>query len=382
MSDKGDPVMRKLYLAVVVVFSCLVAVSAVACAEEAVTDTSGGGAPDTALGGAVSTDTAPAPPTRPVVWTDLAPAGAVPAARAGQALVYAENVGKVILFGGWDGVDLNDTWAYDPVQNTWTDLAPSGEVPSARHDHALVYDSATGKLVLFGGISASDYMELDDTWAYDPEANTWTDLAPAGALPQSRCLHSLVYDPVGQKVILFGGSRRGGCLGDMWAYDSAANTWTELSLSGDKPLARYGCSLVYDPDLSKILLFGGSDGHLLGDTWAYDPAVNQWGNLLSVDSTAIKPAAREFYAMAYESENRRTVVFGGCGVTALGDAWAYDSATNAWTSLEPGEEAPSARTFTSMVYATGVGRLLLFGGSEAVAASSPVGDTWSCDLTP
>ena len=31
---------------------------------------------------------------------------------------------------------LNDTWAYDPAANTWTDLKPTGDVPAARGSHA------------------------------------------------------------------------------------------------------------------------------------------------------------------------------------------------------------------------------------------------------
>jgi hypothetical protein len=43
---------------------------------------------------------------------------------------------------------------------------------------------------------------------------------------------------------------------------------------------------------------------------------------------------------------------------------------------------PSARTYPPMVYVTGIGKFILFGGSEDVAPSKPVGDTWSYDLTP
>ena len=39
----------------------------------------------------------------------------------------------MILFGGASGRTLlNDTWAYDLAANTWTELKPTGTVPSAR----------------------------------------------------------------------------------------------------------------------------------------------------------------------------------------------------------------------------------------------------------
>jgi len=297
-------------------------------------------------------------------------------------MAYDPSSSRVVLFGGWDGVDFNDTWAYDVATGVWTELDPAGPVPPARHDHVMVYDDAAGKILLFGGIEKSTYAELDDTWAYDPTANTWTNLEPTGALPKSRCLHAMAYDPAAQKVILFGGSRRGGCLEDMWAYDSTKNAWTKVDLTGDKPLARYGSRMVYDAGLGAMVLFGGSDGHLLGDTWIYESAKNTWTNVIPVDSSAVKPPAREFYAMDYDPVGARVVLFGGCGVAPFGDTWAYESAANIWIDCSPAGDTPSARTFSSMVYAAGAGTSVLFGGSETVAASSPIGDTWRYDATP
>jgi hypothetical protein len=386
--QEGERVMKKPCVVplLVLLFCCALVVGAVGCADSTTSGTAASETAGSTVASAASTTAAPetatTEPAASGAWTNLNPAGDLPAARAGQSMVYDQSSGKVILFGGWDAADFNDTWAYDPPSNTWSDLSPAGDVPPVRHDHAMACDESTGKVILFGGMDASTYQELNDTWAYDPADNAWTNLNPAGAVPEGRCLHFMTYDPTAGKVILFGGSRHGGCLGDIWAYDSATNAWTDLSPSGDKPLARYGCQLVQDPDLRKVVLFGGSDGHLLGDTWAYDSAANTWTNLVSVASAADKPPARQFYAMAYDSEAQRTVLFGGCGVATLGDTWAYDSAANTWTNLSPAGDVPSARTYPAMVYATGIGKFILFGGSEDVAPSNPTNDTWSYDPTP
>jgi len=126
-------------------------------------------------------------------------------------MVYDSATGKVILFGGRELVNgastslgfLNDTWAYDPTANTWTNLNPSGDLPPARNGHSMVYDSATGKVILFGGFGIDIH---NDTWAYDPTANTWTNLKPTGELPSGRHFSSAVYDSGTGQVILFGGS--------------------------------------------------------------------------------------------------------------------------------------------------------------------------------
>lgn len=162
-------------------------------------------------------------------WTELHPAGGSPAPRYAHAMVYDERSGTVIMFGGvTSGGDVNDTWAYNPATNLWTELHPEGDVPSARSGHSMVYDSRSGSVILFGGDGifvrgdgASTYRKLNDTWIYDPVTNVWTELAPAGYLPPGRSAHAMVYDPVAGKVILFGGVggvRGGEGLSDTWAY--------------------------------------------------------------------------------------------------------------------------------------------------------------------
>jgi N-acetylneuraminic acid mutarotase len=140
--------------------------------------------------------------------------------------------GRVLLFGGEDwapsiSTKTNDTWAYDPETNSWEELRPAGKLPSARADHAMAYDVANDRIILFGGYDGSSC--LDDTWAYDPSTNAWTELEPAGDRPRAREGHSLVYDPTSGDLILFGGrSWDWGELNDTWVYDSATNSWSEV----------------------------------------------------------------------------------------------------------------------------------------------------------
>jgi N-acetylneuraminic acid mutarotase len=287
-------------------------------------------------------------------WTLLQLLGDVSLGRGHSSLVYDLRSGKVILFGGISSLKkpLNDTWAYDRAANTWTNLRPSGRVPSQRSDHAMVYDSSTGKVVLFGGYDGGF---LDDTWAYDPAANTWTELKPSGGAPEGRSRHSMVYDPVSRKVIMFGGAVKMYHwseelqLNNLWAYDPAANTWTRLRPSGETPPGRYGQCLVYDPVSAKVILFGGdrpwvdSAGRTttrpLDDLWAYDPVANTWTEL---KPSGDLPPGRAYSSLVYVYAVGKIVLFGGSygsivlnQAIALNDTWAYDPITNAWTELHP-----------------------------------------------
>jgi N-acetylneuraminic acid mutarotase len=310
----------------------------------------------------------------PLVWTQLQPAGAVPAARDGHNMVYDTARGKYILFGGY-GVDnnLNDTWEYDPVANTWTELSPSGELPPARASFGMAYDEARHQVILFGGWS--DDLQLDDTWAYDPAGNTWTQLSPGGEIPTARAYHAMVYDPGTSKVIMFGGwdDFASTDLNETWAYDAQANTWTKLAPAGDIPSARDSHEMVLDGGSGRILLFGGYDDvNNLGDTWAYDPAGNTWAQLMP---SGAQPAPRSGHALTYDAARRQVILFGGSdGDFAVGDTWAYDPVADSWTELTFPGDVPQARSALAMVADPVTGRMILFGGYND---ESGLADTWS-----
>jgi len=82
-----------------------------------------------------------------------------------------------VLFGG--GRRTNETWTWDGVQ--WKQhMAASG--PPGRDTHAMAYDAARGRVVLYGGggdrgKGVPPYWYLDDVWEWD--GTRWTRAAPA-----------------------------------------------------------------------------------------------------------------------------------------------------------------------------------------------------------
>jgi hypothetical protein len=86
-------------------------------------------------------------------WRQLFPQTSPPA-REAQAMTYDSNHGQVVLFGGLASIYiypnglLNDTWVWDG--SNWTQKFPENS-PPARFGQAMVYDSAQGQVVLFGG---------------------------------------------------------------------------------------------------------------------------------------------------------------------------------------------------------------------------------------
>jgi len=87
-------------------------------------------------------------------WTQALGAG--PSARSQAAMAYDSARGRVVLFGGC--CDYGDTWEWDGAQSTLRAYAGPG--PPATNEAAMAYDSLRGRAVLFGNASA-------DTWEWD-----------------------------------------------------------------------------------------------------------------------------------------------------------------------------------------------------------------------
>ena len=242
---------------------------------------------------------------------------------------------------------------------------------------ALAYDPDSNKLILFGGVAGDEYDNFfNDTWSFDIASRTWTNLQPSGS-PSVRAGHCMVYDPATRRVIMFGGSGMGSTLNDTWAYDPAANSWTNLRPSGELPSPRDSGSMVYDKAAGKMILFGGlGDGYTYDDqTWAFDPVADKWQNLHPAKS----PEGRVGHSMAYDEAAAETILFGGMRLTddtldVFGDTWVYNSAINSWTNASSVAGSPNVRGGHAMVYDPVSSKTILFGGSFVVIY---LGDTWS-----
>jgi len=260
-----------------------------------------------------------------------------PSQRTSPAMAYDSRSDRVILFGGATTAgNLDDTWGYDFETNTWMNMEPAVK-PPGRAYHAMAYDSGSDRVILFSGSSAVG--PLNDTWAYDFGANEWTNMTPASS-PPVRSNHAMAYDSQSDRVILFGGGDSAtGFLNDTWAYDFATDTWTNMT-SAAKPSGRYYHAMAYDLRSDRVILFGGGSAGYLNDTWSYDFNTNTWTDM----APAVSPPTLYGHAMAYDSESDRVILFGG--VTTMiyaivtNDTWAYDFNTNTWTDMAPAVRPP------------------------------------------
>ena len=217
---------------------------------------------------------------------------------------------------------VSETWLYDPKTDQWQQRDLGKRPDSLGFSAQGAYDAKARRIVVYGSNG--------ETWSYDVATNGWKNMQPA-ATPTARDYPAMEYDPESGRIISFGGGLSETGTDETWAYDLAANSWTNLNPATHPPARQHG-TMVYDPVGRRFILFGGETWqvkHPLGDTWAYDPKKNSWTNLSPTSS----PSPRARQAMAYDSEAGSIVMFGGGAdpFHFLNDTWTYDPAKNTWT---------------------------------------------------
>ncbi len=82
-------------------------------------------------------------------------------------MCYDSKLGRIVLFGGFGNyLELDDTWLWDG--NNWGQTTPTNG-PTHRYwvMNQIVYDTARGECVLFGGQHPTTRKPLGDTWTFD-----------------------------------------------------------------------------------------------------------------------------------------------------------------------------------------------------------------------
>ena len=241
---------------------------------------------------------------------------------------------------------------------TWSKLTPT-TWPTPLYDAPMAFDTATGQMILFGGIGVSKlYTTTGRTTTWDWNGVTWVQLEPTHH-PAARWGSSMVYDPLTRELVLFGGVSSTGVTGTTWTWNGT--TWSKLS-PATSPVARGFGSMAYDGATGQVILFGGATlaggGPVdLATTWAWNGS--NWTELHPSDS----PPARFGAPMAYDPVAGDLVLFGGYIATyhPIGDTWEWNGAT--WVAQSPVTSPPPSYG-AAMAFDPGIGGLVLYGGGS------------------
>jgi hypothetical protein len=154
-------------------------------------------------------------------WKRLSTSG--PSPRFPGGFVY-DGGRKVVLLCGGHHIDFSggrfqtfdDTWKWNGA--AWTQIMTNG--PTPRDGARAVFNAKSKQVVLFGGIQITPAIRfLNDTWIWD--GSRWTEAAVDG--PPERGHHAMAYDVARDRVMVFGGTNGPGpqLLSDTWEWDGA-----------------------------------------------------------------------------------------------------------------------------------------------------------------
>jgi hypothetical protein len=287
-----------------------------------------------------------------------------------------------------------DLWklTFEP-RAVWS-LIPSATSPPGRWGHTMILDPVTDELLVFGGAVwntadvGPEALPVNELWRRPlSTGGDWQRVDTGDSLPTPRYYHSAVFDPVRRRMLVFGGYDDRQEWGDLWALSlDGARRWTRLNVGGPGPSPRLGHAAVYDPVGDRMILFGGTHGDLaLNDTWQLplsEPLT--WAPLPS----AVRPPGRANAALVFDSIRNRLVLFGGSANAQVFDAGAWPDSSDTWIlPLAPGASwapaslsgpSPGDRTSPAAVFDTKRDQTLVLQGRRyEFQTFDSVQETWA-----
>jgi hypothetical protein len=209
-----------------------------------------------------------------------------------------------VLYGGGQSSPgqpvsfLSDTWTWDG--QSWAQAAV-GSSPNL-FTSVGAFDLARGMLVTFGVAPGGE----PQTWVWN--GSQWTRKSPTTS-PAARSDAMMGYDPIDQRVLLFGGfSQSSGLLGDTWLWDGS--NWQQQqppSSPGARSLAAVASGRI-------LVLYGGSA--IQSDTWVWTGST--WKQVVSAQN----PGGRRDASATFDGSN--VVLFGGESLDLMADMWQWD----------------------------------------------------------
>jgi hypothetical protein len=301
---------------------------------------------------------------------------------------------------------------------SWVEIQTAGQPPAGRFNNTAVFDPVSERLIIFGGLIGPTCCQgTNDVWLLtNANANggtrQWINLLADNApgAPPPLAAASAVYDSRTNRMIVFGGQDLtvGKSSGQVWILNNANGfggppSWQRLQIT--PPPARQNHQAFYSSRTNRMIVVGGLSNtaslSLLNDVWALtnangtDAQPPAWTQLAP---TGMAPSPRHAFATAFDAQNDRLTIFGGCidvsfvcATTSI-ELWVLANASGktsagadiapAWTKLSYHGDTPIALAqFASTAYNASTNRLFLFGGR--IGSNPPFGTftnfTWVLD---
>ncbi|MDX2094290.1 MAG: DUF4215 domain-containing protein [Kofleriaceae bacterium] len=254
---------------------------------------------------------------------------------------------------------LNATLQSDTLELTTAGLGPRTQgSPALQASLAMAYNPIAKNVLLYG-LSASN---ASQTWLWN--GTMWTQATPPVS-PAPRIAAPAAFD--GETISIVGGAPPsfGITLGDVVSYDGT--TWTP----GPTFLPSYwpGMAAGYDPIGDQMLMFGGSDGNYSSDkTFAFKAGV-------ASELVTNAPAARSGAILAYNPARQRLTL--ACGDIPFGcDPYEWDG--QRWQFVPVFGPGPRGRVAAAGATSLDGAGIAVYGGrsSQAISPAPLYDERW------
>ncbi len=252
--------------------------------------------------------------------------------------------GHVMVAGGLSGQrePLASTEIWDPDTGEWT-LGPAMNRP---HDLMGPVVLGDGRFLMIGGTSKNQDGHLialtAETEAYDPQAGTWSDVAP---MLDERANHTATVLADGRVLVTGGGKLDGPYLKSAEIYDPAADKWT-LAAEMSRGRAFHTATLLKD---GRVLVIGGKGKIRAAEL--YDPELDAW----SAAGETTDPRSEHSATLLADGT---VMVAGGTGYLATSEF--FDPLEGTWTT---GQSLGTGR-YRHGAIRLNDGRTLIMGGTS------------------
>ena len=182
---------------------------------------------------------------------------------------YAINSMNMYIFGGKEIDYINRLIQFNSSSLGFSVISEDYAFPPSRKFQCI--EALSGNLYMFGGKSGEQV--FSDMWKFTISGSNWTELFPSGEVPTARWKAASASE--GDNMFIFGGVEDQYC-SDLYMYMLSSNTWTKLtSSSAFQPLPMISsCALYYN---QKIYLYGGIYYEtIIDELWSFDLKLSEY----------------------------------------------------------------------------------------------------------
>jgi hypothetical protein len=280
------------------------------------------------------------------------------------AAIIGKTESEMLIFGGFaNQTCFNDVHVMNLATGAWRTLQTSGDVPKPVTSHSAVADG--DYLLVFGGTSADFGVENSDKLHLLEIADSkWTELATSGDKPSARYGQSMVRRPETSEVYIFGGTTGQEFFDDLHRFDASTLTWTKIESSGQPPPHRYRHAAV--STFSTMFIVGGGNNQPLDvskplSVWSFNYETAQWTeHITSAEGKHPCPVPRLCHTATLRGNH--IYVHGGTNGREIYGEWMWRLNLFTWKWTRMASPTTATQLFFHSACTTMRGRYITFGG--------------------